>query len=153
MRSLLRATIFGFRLAPLLLAVYWVLLFTGTHLPGSTLRQMRFNDKLLHFSAYAGLAFLLAWAIPKKIGGYSGLLFAGATVIAYAAIDELTQGFVPRRRPDLDDFIADLLGMTCGFIVYKLLRLLIFGRTPASRESAWSNSQQEKSSLQKSPSQ
>lgn len=153
MRSLVRATIFGFRLAPLLLAVYWVLLFTGTHLPGSTLRHMRFNDKLLHFSAYAGLAFLVAWAIPKRIAGYSGLLIAAAIVIAYAAIDELTQGFVPRRRPDLDDFIADLLGMACGFIIYKLLRLFIVGKAPSARESAWASSQHKSSSLQKSPSQ
>ncbi len=125
-RFLFQATIFGFRLAPVLLVVYWILLFTGTHLPGSTIGSMRVSDKLLHFSAFAGLAFLLAWALPRRVaGGIPGVLLAAILTLIYAAIDEWTQGFVPRRNPDISDFFADALGMIAGLTVYFILRSLL----------------------------
>jgi hypothetical protein len=68
MRKLVQLTIFGFRLAPILLAVYWIMLFTGTHLPGSSVKSIHVNDKMLHFLAFAGLSFLLAWSIPSRLG-------------------------------------------------------------------------------------
>ncbi|XZE51402.1 VanZ family protein [Planctomycetaceae bacterium SH139] len=125
-RFLFQATIFGFRLAPVLLVVYWILLFTGTHLPGSAMGSFKVSDKLLHFSAFAGLAFLLAWALPRKVGGrIPGVAVAGILSVIYAAIDEWTQGFVPRRTPDISDFFADVLGMIVGLAVYFILRSLL----------------------------
>lgn len=86
------------------------------------------NDKLMHFGAFAGLAFLMAWTLPKKIGkGVPGMLVAAVIILAYAAIDELTQGFVPRRSPDILDFVADTAGMFVGFAAYLTLRSLLYG--------------------------
>ncbi len=127
MQALVRATIFGFRLAPILLVIYWAMLFTGTHLPGSSLRGVHFNDKLMHFGAFAGLAFLLAWALPKSIGRINSLVIAAILIMTYAVLDEWTQGFVPNRSPDIHDFFADTLGMLAGFLAYFVLRTILFG--------------------------
>lgn len=127
MQALVRATIFGFRLAPILLVIYWAMLFTGTHLPGSSFRGFHFNDKVMHFGAFAGLAFLLAWALPKSIKRINGLVIAAILILAYAIFDEWTQGFVPNRSPDIHDFFADTLGMLTGFLAYLVLRTILFG--------------------------
>ena len=136
MRFLIQMTVFGFRLAPILLIVYWVLLFTGTHLPGAALQGVKANDKLLHFLAFSGLAFLLAWSLPRYVfGRIPGLLIAAAIVLTYAAVDEWTQGFVPRRNPDVADFFADSLGMLVGFTTYLILRGILLRSSLLTRES------------------
>lgn len=132
MQQLIKLTIFGFRLAPVLLVVYWIFLFTGTHLPGSAIKSMHFSDKVMHFSAFAGLAFLLAWSLPRQIGRFPGLLVAASITLTYAVIDEYTQGFVPNRTPDVQDFVADALGMLFGFAAYLTLRWMIVGSQRAT---------------------
>ena len=127
MRFIARATIFGFRIAPVLLAVYWILIFTGTHLPGSSIKSVDISDKLMHFTAFAGLSFLLAWSLPRKVAGrISGLVLTALVALTYAVIDEWTQGFVANRSPSLGDFVADSLGIVVGLIVYSTLRALLY---------------------------
>ena len=127
MRHLVQITIYGVRLAPILLTVYWIMLFTGTHIPGSALKVLRYNDKLMHCGAFAGLAFLLAWALPRFVfGRIPGLAIAATVILAYAVFDELTQGFVPHRNPDVKDFVADAIGMVIGFTAYLIMRTVLF---------------------------
>lgn len=131
MRQIIQLTIFGIRLAPILLVVYWIMLFTGTHLPGSALKSLSYNDKLLHCGAFAGLAFLLAWALPKNLfGRIPSVLLAAIITMTYAVLDEWTQAFVPNRTPDFKDFVADCFGMLLGFAAYFVLRTLLFGGGP-----------------------
>ena len=72
---------FARRAATVVLAVYWLTLVTATHWPLRFLprdKPLLASDKLLHFSAYAGLAFLLSmvvvsavlpsWSFPRKNG-------------------------------------------------------------------------------------
>gem|GEM_PF-785613 len=126
MEKIIRATIFGIRLAPILLVAYWIALFTGTHIPGATTPSLGINDKILHLVAFAGLAFLVSWALPRQIGKkIPGMLVAAVMILSYAIIDEWTQGFVPRRNPDLQDFVADATGMLLGFGAYLFLRTLL----------------------------
>lgn len=126
MRQIVQLTIFGIRLAPILLVVYWILLFTGTHLPGAALKSLHANDKLMHCAAFSGLAFLLAWAIPKHLfGRIPSLLLAAIITMTYAVVDEWTQAFVPNRTPDVKDFLADCVGMILGFTAYLILRTII----------------------------
>ena len=126
MRQIVQLTIFGIRLAPILLVVYWIMLFTGTHLPGSALKSIKYNDKLLHCVAFAGLSFLLAWTLPKQLfGRIPSMVLAAVITMTYAVIDEWTQAFVPNRTPDFNDFVADCVGMLVGFAAYLTLRTLL----------------------------
>lgn len=127
MRFIARATIFGFRIAPMLLVFYWILIFTGTHLPGSSVKSVGISDKLLHFGAFAGLSFLLAWSLPRKVAGrFSGLALTALVALSYAVVDEWTQGFVSRRSPSIGDFLADSLGIVSGLIIYLMLRVFLY---------------------------
>ena len=127
MRFFARATIFGFRLAPVLLIVYWISIFTGTHLPGSAVKSLHLQDKVLHFAAFAGLAFLLAWSLPRRIAGViPGVAATAALATIYAVIDEWTQGFVAHRTPSFGDLVADALGITSGLIIYLVLRAVLY---------------------------
>jgi VanZ family protein len=51
------------RLITVTLVVYWVLLILGTHLPATAVGAVPLPDKWLHFTAYTGLAFLLATTV------------------------------------------------------------------------------------------
>lgn len=113
------------RLSLLALIVYWSALTLGTHLPGDSIGEVKYNDKLIHFLAFAGLAFLANWAwaarrmwLPWKPAVVVGL------VCLYAAVDELTQQLIPGRTGQWGDWLADTLGAlagTCAFVVLERL--------------------------------
>jgi VanZ family protein len=49
--------------------------------------------------------------------------------IVYAALDEITQQFVPGRVADMLDFAADLIGLFTAIALYALARYF-FRRSP-----------------------
>src|SRR5262249_11339386 len=72
------------------------------------------TDKLLHISAYAGLAFLLSLCIfwSRKVPWWQfAALFV--VVIAFGGLDELTQPPFGRTA-DWHDWYADVGGTTIG---------------------------------------
>lgn len=104
-----------------LLAAYWCVLFLATHWPnpyppGGT---PDYPDKLVHFTAYAVLAFLgvfaLAWVPGENGDRVSGWRSLGllAVVIAYGLFDEVTQPITGRDFEWLD-WAADCAGSSCG---------------------------------------
>ncbi len=99
----------------ILLAGYWLALFVGTHIPRiPTALQMPGADKWQHTVAYTGLAVLLAArrSIGKRLTWRLVLGIAGV-VIAYGALDELTQ--IPvGRDAEFKDWLADGLGTLIG---------------------------------------
>lgn len=103
------------------LVVYWVGLFVGTHVPTVPTGVAAVNDKLLHYLAYGGLAFLLA-ADGGARGRFSwrraALLLGG--IACYGILDELLQIPVDRTA-DVHDWIADVLGAVCGLTAYALV--------------------------------
>ncbi len=114
----------GFRLVTLVLAAYWFLLFVGTHIPRSQMPSVSYSDKLLHFGAFAGLAFLLAWAFSKRESPTLGQRL-GALIVAvvYGAADEISQ--IPvGRSADINDWLADSFGAIFGLIVYVIAKRL-----------------------------
>jgi len=127
----MRATINGLRIATVALFSYWVLLFIGTHMPANKLiafmhlASMHQSDKVLHLGAFAGLAFLMAWAIPTNMQKlYQNTRLAALVTVAYAGLDELLQ--IPvGRTADWNDFYADCFGMGIGLLVYSIIRALI----------------------------
>jgi VanZ like family len=73
-------------------------------------------DKLMHFGAYAGLAFLSMLAFERR----RGMALALSMILLGVAI-ELAQHFSPGRTPDFADAIANSLGVLSGLAFGVLL--------------------------------
>ena len=142
MRPVTKITIFGIRLAIVVLAVYWLCLFLGTHLPdmGEVL-DLRFgvnqgvNDKVMHFSAFFLLGGLLCYVTnsPHWFKRFASVGWAG---MAYAAIDEITQNFIPGRYPDVLDFAADAAGLWTAIAVYVAAKYVyLFFHKPSADQN------------------
>ncbi len=124
------------------LAVYWTLAFVVTHVPpflpddGAAEDRLVGVDKIVHFLGYAGLAFLLmnalvpanhAAAEAAGSGDHRTRGFrrgVGVTVLCcaiYGALDELTQPPFGRTADPMD-YVADLLGLAAGLLLFRLYR-------------------------------
>ena len=122
----MRATINGLRIAIVALLFYWILLFVGTHIPANAvLGKLYASDKVLHAAAFAGLAFLMAWAIPTDRSRiHKNTVFAAFVCVIYAAVDEILQ--IPvGRTADWKDFVADCVGVCVGLGTYTIARAII----------------------------
>ena len=80
-----------------------------------------FDDKVLHFGAYALLAFLTArdltaeksfWSLPKI------KIIAITFSCLFGLSDEIHQAFVPSRDASAGDFLADCAGSIFGCLFY-----------------------------------
>lgn len=117
------------------LILYWLALFTGTHIPINLKPDVPGNDKLQHLLAYGGLAFLLGGVILlqfERRGKRRVLLIGALALLAlYGAFDELTQLFVGRSC-DLFDWLADLGGSAIGLmavvVMFRIRRFLVSER-------------------------
>ena len=102
------------RLNGIALAVYWLALLTGTHWPHLPSFGPENTDKVLHITAYAGLATLLTLYVlagRKATWRKLGLVFL---ILAVAGgLDELTQPPF-QRTADWYDWYADLVGISLG---------------------------------------
>jgi len=123
----MRATISGLRIAVIALGCYWVLMFISTHIPANAVphlhvSDLHVSDKFVHAVAFAGLAFLLSWAVlTNHSRPLRNVFLAGMTGIIYACLDELLQ--IPvGRTADWNDFWADCLGILFGLLLYTSVR-------------------------------
>jgi VanZ family protein len=121
---MITSTFNGIRVASICLIGYWLVLFVGTHLPRVRMPNVAggHSDKILHLVAFAGLSFLLAWAIPTKLSDrFRNVRIAALAAVLYGAIDEVTQ--IPvGRTADWLDLIADTIGVGLGIIAYSICR-------------------------------
>ncbi|MHC4289904.1 MAG: VanZ family protein [Planctomycetota bacterium] len=108
----------------LALGIYWPVIFWLTHIPvPDVARQSGMSDKTMHVLAFFVLAFLVWFAVcPYQKARWNRLKVwvVLATVIAYAAIDEYLQGFIPGRSADVWDFVADTVGVVVGLGVLSI---------------------------------
>ncbi|OGE84195.1 MAG: hypothetical protein A2Y39_04670 [Candidatus Delongbacteria bacterium GWF2_40_14] len=90
------------------------------------------NDKVLHFTEYALLGYLLMryFFINKEKEPGSAAFLSLAAGSLYAASDEIHQGFVGYfssgifggvRNPDALDFIADITGVAAAAVLYIII--------------------------------
>ena len=107
------------------LGVYWLAIFAGTHLPLGGRGLGKINDKLLHFGAYAGLAFLLAATLTSLRVRHGALLLPLIVAAAYGCVDELSQLAVPGRYAEVADWTADVIGAGVGVISFSLVSLAL----------------------------
>ncbi|MEM7474027.1 MAG: VanZ family protein [Planctomycetota bacterium] len=112
------------RLMPLALALYWLLIFTATHLPSDRLPELGTSDKLQHFVAYGILAFLLSHFLRARAKWQRANRLAIATILIvgfYAIFDENTQRLIPGRTYDVLDILADCIGGCLGYAAFYVL--------------------------------
>jgi VanZ family protein len=105
----------------LLLAAYWLLLITATHIPKvPDPLHFRQSDKVQHLTAYATLAVLAAWvwSLLRPFGWRQALILA-AVVAGHGILDELTQPIFGRDA-DVLDWFADTTGAALGLAGFLL---------------------------------
>jgi VanZ family protein len=122
-------------IATISLIVFWAILFLATHMPLPSIGLGKhLSDKILHFSAYAGLAALLCWAVSsrRKFTVATWGVVVVVTVV-YGAVDELLQIPIQGRTAELGDWAADVGGAVCGTLAFALLCAAAGARRPRSR--------------------
>jgi VanZ family protein len=124
------------RTTNLVLAVYWLALFAGTHVPlPPELVDLPGGDKTLHFLAYLGLSLLLAAALARTWGGLAPSHYVGmlAGLALYGVLDELLQ--IPvNRSADVADWLADVAGAATGLAAFAAVGAV--WRSAAARAAA-----------------
>jgi VanZ family protein len=109
------------RSAVIALAIYWMSLFTATHIPTiPKALHPGFSDKWQHYVAYAGLGLLLAawWSLRRRLTWRSGLGLL-AIVALYGAFDEVTQPLFGRDA-ELLDWRSDVVGAATGLALFAI---------------------------------
>ena len=86
-----------------------------------------------HFSEYAALAALWAWALWPALGR-KAFAVAAAVSFLYAISDEIHQSYVPGRFSDPWDVVVDSLG-----IAFALAALYARGRASTRRTQSQSS--------------
>jgi len=84
-------------------------------------------DKLVHFCEYLLLAALIAralYSLPWPGCPWLCLLFTMLAVAALGGLDEWYQSTVPRRMPEVLDWVADVSGGLLGAASYLMLKKL-----------------------------
>ena len=116
-------------------AILWAsLIFFVSSIPGTKLPDiaLKLNDKVIHASIFFLLGILVYRALePKvKVPGFDWrrLVIAISAVILYGISDEFHQSFVPGRKVDYSDVIADSL----GGVLSALLIWLYYRRKPTA---------------------
>ncbi len=103
----------------LLLALYWLALITATHIP-KVQDPLKFqnSDKVVHFTAYAVLAFLasLALAVHGRWNRHIAIRLV-VVLLILGVLDEVTQPYFGRHA-DVADWGADALGVLVGVTVF-----------------------------------
>ena len=108
------------------LVLFWGALLVATHCPpNADAHQENPFDKILHFVAYGGLAFLLAWVVSLRsaLTLQRAALVIGICCLA-GALDEITQPWTGRNT-DLHDWYADVVGAIAGVAVFMLLTTMV----------------------------
>lgn len=100
-----------------LLALYWVALFMGSHWPRLKMGQNNAlpvgMDKWLHVGGYAGLMFLMLMSSVFAKSPKRNLVIALVVGVIYSVFDELTQVFVDREL-HFADWVASFTGLMLG---------------------------------------
>jgi VanZ family protein len=103
------------RVAILLLAAYWLLLVTATHIPKvPEPLGFRTSDKVQHLVAYGTLSVLaaVAWSLARPFGWCQALVLL-ALIAGHGILDEVTQPIFGRNA-DVLDWYADVTGAALG---------------------------------------
>ena len=109
---------------PVLGVILYALLIIGlSSIPGQSLPDVRWmsHDKLIHLCEYMIFGFLVSAAMISRIPDTVPLYFATLILAGiFAALDEVYQYVIPGRLPSFRDWVADVLGLLIGGLLYLL---------------------------------
>ncbi len=108
-----------------------VLILVASLMPSDVLPapHLKDSDKLLHSTAYVGLMWVWLLAFRKRHRIIIGIILV-ISLSAFGIIIEVLQGALTTYRiPDWRDALANIVGITVGFVTYKPFYKLIFGDT------------------------
>jgi len=121
------------RLIGFILTAYWTALLVGTHWPKLPAFGPENTDKVLHVTAYCGLAALLTlYVLAGRKMNWRRLAFIVLVLAVAGGLDELTQPPF-HRTADWNDWFADLAGIGLGSLLGACLN---------ARLIRWGNNQQ-----------
>jgi len=101
-------------------AAWAALIVLGTSWPNPQVPQVGEGDKVVHAFFYGVLGWLVARAL--RTGAATRLLAAFAALVAFAALDEWHQGFIPGRSASVGDLAADAAGIAIGLLLLAARR-------------------------------
>jgi len=97
-------------------SLWLAVMITGTSLPGTMLPPLENGlDKVAHFGINAILAFLVLRALRRGGATPREVWWVVPAIMAYGALDELHQLWIPFRDASVNDWLADSLGAVSGF--------------------------------------
>jgi VanZ family protein len=103
-------------------------IFFATSMPSDLVpQQVSTFDKAAHFSMYAVLAGLLTRHLTELTTRWRATMTAILIAVAFGAVDEWHQQYIPGRSKELADWQADSLGAATG----SLLAAAFLGRRRA----------------------
>lgn len=121
----------GNPITPWFPALMWMLfvytLSAQTVLPSPS--RFGITDKMAHFIVFGVLGLALAYGRYRSPRRPPHWVPIGVGIL-YGVLDEMHQAFVPRRTPELLDFVADVAGVLVGYAFVALL-LAVLGRAVA----------------------
>ena len=104
-----------------LAVLYALVVMTVSSLPNIHIPSLgiTWSDKVGHFAQYAVFAFLVAGGWGRRVLNrpWAENWRAAGFLIAFAALDEIHQLWIPRREASFWDWTADSLGIVIGFTV------------------------------------
>ena len=100
--------------------LYAGLILAVSSVPGSDLPEATglVPDKAVHFAEYCLLGLLGGWAYPTDKRKLWLLLLFG---LGFAGLDEIWQSYVPQRKSEWLDFLADVAGHLVGVLTALFL--------------------------------
>ncbi|MDZ7372477.1 MAG: VanZ family protein [candidate division KSB1 bacterium] len=108
--------------------LYAVLIFVISSIP--TLAPppigIEWDDKIYHFLEYGAFGYLCARAFyyqGNRVLRDFALIITLVTGSLYAVSDELHQSLVPGRYADVGDFLADVVGVILGVVLFARTRV------------------------------
>jgi len=110
-----------------LLALLLVLISCLALVPEAPPRLSTGWDKSNHALAFAALGFCGVWALPAWPRAALAL-----ALLAYGGAIEIAQGFVPPRKGDAVDLLADGAGIALGLVLARYMAALAARRPPTS---------------------
>jgi VanZ family protein len=122
------------------LLLYWAAMFVATHIPGDKMPEQQVaSDKLLHFIAYAALAWLAAMSL-RALGRWGWKSAIALVIVAamYGAVDEWLQPYF-NRSAEVGDWVADMVGVGFGLLVFYFTQPLLW-RIDAKRKKSTATS-------------
>lgn len=112
---------------PLILYAGLIVYFSSLSHPEARLSRffLLFNDKVIHAIEYAILGILFYRTFDQAAGRTPAIHASFLAVLAsiiFGLTDEIHQFFVPLRKSDGWDLLADSIGATIGVLAWRFLR-------------------------------